>query len=133
MALSADLNYTMLGSTARRHVNNASAADILYKGAIINFDANGLIVVASDTANHKVAGIVTKQVTVSGVTPVEYETGVVRVAFAAAQQSDVGKLAYATADDTIALSLVNGGGAMGVIEGFEVGVALYINMDRRTL
>jgi hypothetical protein len=130
MALTADLNYTMVGETARRLVNKGTAADVLYKGALLNYDANGLLVVASDTANHKFAGICVKQVTLAGVaTDVEIERGVIRVPYASAAQTDLGKAVYATADDTIALTATNTN-IMGVVEGVEVGVAVYVNTER---
>lgn len=134
MALSADVNYTMLGDTSRRWVNKSSAsANTFYKGALLAFNASGLLVECADTANFKFAGVSTKnQVVPSAGADIEYETGVVRVAFASAQQSDLGKLAYATADDTVALTATNIG-AMGVIVGFEASTALYIDTDRRTL
>ncbi len=135
MSLSADVNYQTRSGTTRRHVYlSAASANTFFKGAMVCINSSGLLVEAADTANFKFAGVVVENTIVPAAgANVEVETGVVRIPWASAQQSDLGKLAYATADDTPALTVTNAPGPIGVIEDIEIGVAIWVNTDRRSL
>ena len=119
MALDEDTNY------ATKHTEvwdgKSNVADTLYKGALLDW-ASGYLKVASDTAGEVFAGICKEQVVIaSGETKdVEFEVGIIRVAVSGADIANVGALAYATADDTVALTATNVG-PMGLIIGFEAG------------
>lgn len=117
MALSADVQYQTQGPT-RMVAAKSNVQDVYYQGALVNFDANGYIVVAADTAGHVFAGVVKQQVTVGSAETkdIEIEQGIIRVAHSGAAQTDVGAFVYATADDTLADSATNVGPAGKVVD-----------------
>lgn len=131
MALSADRPYRVRGESRVIRVK-MTTNDIYYKGAIVNLTAaGGLGIVASDTANQgSTSGIITKQLDNTGKTEyAEVEIGTIFIPFASAAQADVGDYAYATADDTIAMTATNAN-PIGVVEDVEVGVGSWVNFER---
>lgn len=131
MALTADLNYATKHTEVWEGLSNV--ADTYYQGALLNWDANGYLKVASDTAGEVFAGVCKKQVVVgSGETKnIEFEVGIIRIPHSGAAQTDVGTLAYATADDTLAATATNVKAA-GLIIGVETGY-WWIDTRIRTL
>lgn len=105
MALTADKNLEMMFPNVGYIIPaKSNVADTYYKGALVNFDADGMIVVAADTANHKFAGIVKEQVVVGAGETKDIE--VIRdtlawVPHSGAAQADVGAFFHASADDTL--------------------------------
>jgi len=112
MALTNDISYSTMAPT-RILACKSNVEDVYYKGALVNFDANGYIKVAADVAGEVFAGVVKKQVVVgSGETKdIEIEQGIIRVAHSGAAQTDVGAFFYASADDTLADTGTNVGPA----------------------
>jgi len=103
MALTADVNYQVKAGTVETRNCKGGAADVLYKGALLNFGTDGYVKVAADVSGETFAGICKKKVTEDAThKDVEVEFGVIRVAHSGAAQTDVGAFFYATADDTLA-------------------------------
>ena len=105
MALSANKNWDFMDYGYEIDAP-AGADDIFYKGALVNFNTAGYIVVASDTANETFAGIVSEYVSNSGGSAGDVNVRVRRAAKAwithtSAAQTDVGAYFHASADDTI--------------------------------
>lgn len=128
MALSANAFLTQVGYTYRRLELNAKSAQTFYKGSIVCVDATGLALPAADTANFKCLGVYAKNQTTPTVATVagdviEVEIGAFWIPYGSAAQTDVGKIFYVTADDTIALSSTNSVIA-GRCIGFKAGFAL---------
>lgn len=130
MALTADRPYETSGAMEPIRVK-FKTNDIYYKGAIIVIDTDGLGVVAADTANFgKLAGIMTKQLDNTGKTEYgEIEIGKVWIPNSSAAQTDVGEYAYATADDTIAMSATNAD-PCGLVVDVRVGVASLVDFRK---
>ena len=65
MALSTDKNLEMMFPNVGHIIPaKSNIPATYYKGALVDFDPNGYIVVAADVANHTFAGIVKEQVVV---------------------------------------------------------------------
>ncbi len=128
MAATADLEYRTRGETKTLRAVGG-AADTLYKGGIVNFGTDGLLKVAADVAGEVPAGVMKKQVAVAGSNAevIEVERGLVRLPHSGAAATDVGKLFYATADDTLAESASNVA-PLGMCVDWESGF-LWIDMD----
>jgi len=93
------------------HVPRLSAsADTFFKGGLVNkVTASGKIKVASDTAGEVFSGHVSEYI-IAGAADITIKIEMDDVSwFASATvvQTDVGKLVYATADDTLALTATN--------------------------
>lgn len=122
MALIADKNLEMMFPNVGYVIPAKSEnVDVYYKGALVNFDADGYIAVAADTANHKFAGIVKEQVTVGSGETKDIE--VIRdtlawIAHSGAAQADVGAFFHASADD----ALSDGAGSSVTPSGLCVGL-----------
>lgn len=87
----------------------ANAADTFFKGALVNLNATGKLVVASDTSGEYFAGYVTEYVK-AGAADVKVRVrrdDVIKIAFSSAAQGDVGDDFFATADDTVAKTATN--------------------------
>ena len=86
----------------------ADATDVFYKGALVNFNATGELLVASDTATESFAGYVTEYIsaTVGDFVRIRRDD-VIKVAFATVAQGDIGDDFFATADDTVAKTATN--------------------------
>lgn len=129
--LTADRPYRTQGQT--RCVRVALTTGVTYyRGGLIAFTAaGGLGIKPTDVANQgSTVGILTKgKVAVSGDNYGEVEIGTVFIPFSSAAQADVGDYAYATDDSTVAKSATNSD-PIGIIEDVEVGVGLWINLDR---
>jgi len=95
------------------------AADVLYMGALLNWDTAGFVKVAADVASESFAGIAAEQKTSTGA---GLETGGIRVmrklkvwlAHSGAAQTDVGAYFHASADDTL-----SDGEGTNIKEGFK--------------
>jgi hypothetical protein len=125
MALTKDYEYEIKGSlTIQDFV--IGAADVLYKGAIVNIGTDGKIKVAADVAGERPAGLMKEQVDYDGVAPLRGEVinGRIWIPYAGAAQSDVGGKFFATADDTIATSAVNVTVPIGVCLDWKAGYVL---------
>jgi len=110
MALTADYEYES------RPLNKfdkfrAGAADVLYKGAIVNIGTDGYLKVAADVASEVPIGVMVEQHVSDGSAheEVRVERGRIWLPHTGAAQTDVGALFYATADDTLADSATNVG------------------------
>jgi len=108
VALSADVEYETRGKTTIRKYK-AGAADILYKGAIVNVGTDGYLKVAADVASEVCVGVMKKQHVSDGSTheEVEVEVGEIKLAHSGAAVGDVGADFFATGDDTLADSATN--------------------------
>ncbi len=131
MALTENLNY------ATKHTEvwagKSNVADTYFQGALLNWNSSGYLKVAADASGEVFAGVCKKKVVVeSGETKdIEFEVGIIRIPHSGAAQTDVGTLAYATADDTLASSATNVKAA-GLIIGVETGY-WWIDTRIRTL
>ena len=110
MALTADYEYDVRGHS-EYNPYRAGAADVLYKGAMVNIGTDGYLKVAADVAGESPAGVMVQQHTADGTThaKVEVASGRIWIPHSGAALTDVGQLFYATADDTLADSAVNVG------------------------
>ncbi len=128
MSLSADKNLEMMFP----HIGHvipakSNVAGSYYKGALVNFDANGYIVAAADAASHAFAGIVKEQVAVgAGQTKdIEVIRGTLAwIPHAGAAQTDVGTLFHASADDALSDGAGVNVGPCGQCVGFKTGLLL---------
>jgi hypothetical protein len=129
MALTADREYETVPGATIILGNKAGAADTLYKGGLLNYGTDGYLKVAADVASEVFAGYCKKQHVADGSAhlDIEVEEGLLWVEHSGAAQTDVGTLAYATADDTIAHSASNVT-AMGLVVGWKSG---YLLIDTR--
>lgn len=129
MALSADREYETVPGGCLTLACEAGAADVLYKGALLNFGTDGYLKVAGDVANEVFAGVCKKQHVADGSAheKVEFENGLIWVAHSGAAQTDVGTLAYAIADDAVDHSASNVT-ACGLVVGWKSG---YLLIDTR--
>jgi hypothetical protein len=136
MALSTDRNLEMMFPNVGHIIPaKSNVAGTYYKGALVDFDPNGYIVVAADAANHAFAGIVKEQVVVgAGETKdIEVLSGTLAwVPHAGAAQTDVGALFHASADDTLADGAGVNVGPCGLCVGFKSG-HLLIDFSIRAL
>jgi hypothetical protein len=106
----------------------SAGTDVFYKGALVNFSAAGLVIVAADTASTTFAGFVAEYISATTADKVKIVMSeVVVIPLATAAQTDIGVPVFATADDTIALSASNVAPCGRVID-VEVGVSLTIDM-----
>ena len=104
MALTADIQVEMMFPNVGYMVEvESKVADSLYKGALLNFDADGYPVVAADTVNHTFAGICAEVATVvtGGINVKIIRNTVAWIAHTGAAVGDVGAYFHASADDTI--------------------------------
>ena len=108
MALTADYEYRVRGHSEYNKFR-AGAADVLYKGAMVNIGADGYLKVAADVADEVPIGVMVKQHEADGSSheEVEVASGRIWIPHTGAAQTDVGQLFYATADDTLSDSAVN--------------------------
>lgn len=125
MALTADLNYETKGDNEKITLPAAAVSTTLYKGAIINIAA-GLAKKCSDTNGEVPTGVCMKNVVTAGASAedVDIETGKLWMAFSSAAQTDVGKIFYATADDTVANAAGTNAKSFGLCIGFKTGYVL---------
>jgi len=80
MSLTADKEYNTMGHVERLHMKGGDA-DTLYKGAILNIDADGYMEVPTDAASVIPFGVCVKQVVEDGThLDVEVERGIIGVA-----------------------------------------------------
>lgn len=130
MALSANVHLQHREAPCLRQ-GKIGAAGTYYKGSLLCWDANGLLVKCADTAAYTFAGVLKqKVVVVSGVVDVELEKGTFRIPFASASQVDVGEDFYATGDDLVAKTATNISKA-GLCIDFETGYVWLDMFDRR--
>jgi hypothetical protein len=125
MALTKDYEYEIKGSlTIQDFV--IGAADVLYKGAIVNIGTDGKLKVAADVADERPAGLMKEQVDYDGSTTKRGEVinGRIWIPYAGAAQSDVGLKFFATADDTIATSAINVTEPLGICLDWKAGYLL---------
>lgn len=129
MALTADREYETVPGGCITLKNKAGAADTLYKGGLLNVGTDGYLKVAADVASEVFAGVCKKQHVADGSAhaDIEYEEGLLWVEHSGAAQTDVGSLAYATGDDTLAHTASNVT-AMGLVVGWKSG---YLLIDTR--
>ena len=130
MALTADRDIESVGPTEVLSIL-AGAADTLYKGAIVMIETDGYIEVPTGAAATVNLGICKKQVVAAGshAESVEVEMGRFWLAHTGAAQTDVGTLAWCTADDTLAHAAQNTTDvALGLVVGFKTG---YLLVDTR--
>lgn len=125
MALTADVNYETKGVTRKVTLPAAAVSTTIYKGAIINIVA-GLAKKCTDTNGEVPIGVAQKQVVTAGASAedVDIEVGPIWFAFSGAAQSDVGKIFYATADDTVANAAGTNAKSLGLCLGFKTGYVL---------
>ena len=83
----------------------SAGTDVFYKGALVNLNATGDLIVAADTTATTFLGFVAEYKSATATDKVKVVVSeVVVIPLATAAQTDMGTFAYATADDTIALS-----------------------------
>ena len=132
MALTAKTQLESMGATVRVP-GVFKASDTYYKGAILCYDANGLLAVGAGAATDIPAGIYTGfgcdpgddgLVAASGTALTgEVEKGKFWIPFATAAQSDVGEMFYVSGDDTVTQTA--GTNTVGMIcEAFKTGFVL---------
>lgn len=86
----------------------AAGTDVFFKGAFVNISAAGSLVVAADTASEIFGGIVVDYVSATvGILVKIIRSAKVWVPKGTTVLTDVGTDAFATADDTVALSASN--------------------------
>ena len=126
MALAADRDLESVGPTEMLAIL-AGAADELYKGAIVMIETDGYIEVPTGAALTINLGICKKRVTAAGAHAemIEVEMGRFWIPHAGAAQTDVGTLAWCTADDTLVHAAQNVTDvALGLVVGFKTGFLL---------
>lgn len=108
MALTRDIEVETMNLGFERSYP-AAGADVFYKGALVNLNASGQLIVAADTASTTFAGYVTEYVNAgaAGELVRVRRDDVIKLAFGSAAQADVGDDFYATADDTVAKTATN--------------------------
>jgi hypothetical protein len=134
MALTADFEYQTMGESKILKMR-AGAADVLYKGAIVNIGTDGYLKVAADVANEVPLGVVKKQVVSGGVLHEDVEVEchtIIKLPHAGAAQTDVGALFHASADDTLGDGAGVNVTVLGMCVDWETGY-LWIDLDRRAL
>lgn len=133
MALTADVFHDIMFPNKGYMIEvSTDVADVYYKGALVNFNADGKIVVAADTANHVFAGLVAEQVTV---TSAAKDIKIIRdtvawIPHSGAAQTDIGTLFHASADDTLSDGAGTNVGACGKCVGYKSGYLLIDFGDR---
>ena len=135
MALTADIQVEVMFPNVGYMIEvESKVADTLYKGALLNFDADGYPVVAADTANHSFAGICAEQAVVDtdGVDVKIICNTVALLAHSGAAATDVGALFHASADDALSDGAGSNVGASGKCVGFETGYLL-IDFSQKAL
>lgn len=132
MAYTADQEYKTMGETEIIAIL-AGAADLLYKGGLMNIGTDGYIKVAADVANEVTLGVLKRYVNSLGsnVEWCEIERGIIRCVHSGAAQGDIGALFWASADDTLADSAVNVKAA-GMCLAFDTGY-VWIDFRMKTL
>jgi len=127
MSLSADKNLEMMFPNIGHVIPaKSNVASTYYKGGLMDIDANGYAVKAADTAGHRFAGVLKEQVVVGAGETKDLE--IIRGTLAwlphgGAAQSDVGKMLYATADDTIT-DFASNAGPIGKCVAWKTGYLL---------
>jgi hypothetical protein len=131
MALSAAVNYDVVGQTETIAITAAPSAQTIYKGAIVNITTTGFAKAATDTLGETPMGVAKETVVLAGLSAetVIIERGMLWIAKSGAAQTDVGELIYATADDTITTSVGTNTRTLGLCIGFKTGFVL---VDTRT-
>lgn len=128
MALTTNIEVETMGrGFEQTYLSNA--ADVFYMGALVNLNASGKLVVASDTAGETFAGVVVEYVNASAA-DVEVRVrrdDVIKLAFGSTAQGDVGDDFYATGDDTVAKTATNVA-KMGICVGVDL-VNDYVLID----
>ncbi len=128
MALAADKNLeTMFPNIGHIVPAKSNVVDTYYKNALVNFNADGFIVVAADTAAHAFAGLVKEQVTVGAGETMDLEIirdTLVWLPHTGAAQADVGALFHASADDTLSDGAGSNVGPCGQCVAFKTGYLL---------
>lgn len=85
----------------------------IYEGALLNSDASGNVKLSTDAASEKFAGVATEEINQAAaasaadnnVKVIAANSGkVVRIKLTSVTKADIGKLAYASADDAVLLS-----------------------------
>ena len=106
----------------------SAGTDVFYKGALVNINADGDLIVAADTANTTFIGIVAEYKSATSTDKVKViVSDVVVIPLATAAQTMMGTFMFATADDTVATSATNVS-ACGRVVDVEVGVSVTIDM-----
>lgn len=108
MALTKDIEVETMNQ-GFEHSYLSNGADTFFKGALVNLNASGKLVVASDTSGETFAGYVTEYVkALAADTEIRVRRDdVAKFAFSSAAQVDVGDDFFATADDTVAKTATN--------------------------
>lgn len=130
MALTADREIETVGDTEVLAIL-AGAADTLYKGALLMVGTDGYVAVPTGAALTLNVGVCKKQVVAAGAhaETVEILTGRLWIPHTGAAQTDVGSLAWCTADDAIDHSAQNATDIpLGLVVGFKTG---YLLVDTR--
>lgn len=133
MALSTDREIeTMFPGIGYIAPCKVASAITLFKGALVNFDANGVLVKAADVAGQSFAGLVKEKVvgTVAGVDVEVIRNTVAWLPKADAAAGDVGKFAYATGDDTVTVAAAANVKACGRVVAWKTGFVLIDFADR---
>lgn len=130
MALAADRTLETVNPTEIIAILGG-AADTIYEGSIVKIETDGYAEVADGAAASVNMGIAVEQVVCAGAHAeyVKIEVGRFWIPHAGAAQTDVGTLAWAVDDETIAHAAQNATDvALGLVIGFKTG---YLLVDTR--
>ncbi len=126
MALTADREVEVSGRTELIHgIFEAEApADIFYKGALVQINDNGCVIVAADIVDEAAIGVLkagTRGKNAAVGEDCEIERGKIWIPFTGAAQTDVDDFFHATGDDTIARRVAQTGDPCGRCVDFKTG------------